>query len=88
MVQRARTGRADGFTQQSEKTRADCRNASSVRPWEYSCDEAAKRSGQLIGADERQALVQLRRDITRPAPTIERVQRNAAEQTVLKLKTP
>jgi len=42
----------------------------------------------LIGADERQALEQLRRDITRTALTIERVQRNAAEQTVLRLKTP
>ena len=42
----------------------------------------------LIGADERQALEQLRRDINRPALTIERVQRNAAKQAVLKLKTP
>jgi hypothetical protein len=33
-------------------------------------------------------LEQLRRDTNRPALTIERLQRNAAEQAVLKLKTP
>ena len=40
------------------------------------------------GADDRQALVQLRRYITRPALANERVQINAAGQVVLKLKTP
>ena len=39
------------------------------------------------GADERQALEQLCRYITRPAAN-ERVQTNAAGQVVLKLKTP
>ena len=40
------------------------------------------------GADDRQALEQLCRYITRPALTNERVQTNAAGQVVLKLKTP
>jgi hypothetical protein len=40
------------------------------------------------GADERQALEQLCRYITRPALANERVQTNAAGQVVLKLKTP
>ena len=40
------------------------------------------------GADDRQALEQLRRYIPRPALTNERVQTNAAGQVVLKLKTP
>ncbi len=40
------------------------------------------------GADERQALEQLCRYITRPALANERVQCNAAGQVVLKLKTP
>ncbi len=40
------------------------------------------------GADERQALEQLCRDITRPAFSNERVQTNTAGQVVLKLKTP
>ena len=40
------------------------------------------------GADDRQALEQLCRYITRPAPANERVQTNAAGQLVLKLKTP
>ena len=40
------------------------------------------------GADERQALEQLCRYITRPALADERVQCNAAGQVVLKLKTP
>ena len=39
------------------------------------------------GADERQALEQLSRYITRPALANERVQCNAAGQVVLKLKT-
>ncbi len=39
-------------------------------------------------ADDRQALEQLCRYITRPALANERVQTNAAEQVVLKLKTP
>ena len=40
------------------------------------------------GADDRQALEQLCRYITRPALADERVQTNAAGQVVLKLKTP
>ena len=40
------------------------------------------------GADDRQALEQLCRTITRPALANERVQCNAAGQVVLKLKTP
>jgi hypothetical protein len=40
------------------------------------------------GADDRQALEQLCRYITRPALANERVQTNAAGQVVLKLKTP
>ena len=40
------------------------------------------------GADDRQALEQLCRYFTRPALANERVQANAAEQVVLKLKTP
>ena len=40
------------------------------------------------GADDRQALEQLCRYITRPALANERVQCNAAGQVVLKLKTP
>ena len=40
------------------------------------------------GTDNRQALEQLCRYITRPAPANERVQTNAAGQVVLKLKTP
>ena len=40
------------------------------------------------GADDRQALEQLCRYITRPALANERVQNNAAGQVVLKLKTP
>ena len=40
------------------------------------------------GADERQALEQLCRYITRPAQASERMQCNAAGQVVLKLKTP
>ena len=40
------------------------------------------------GADDRQALEQLCRYITRPALANERVQTNAAAQVVLKLKTP
>ena len=40
------------------------------------------------GADDRQALEQLCRTITRPALANERVQTNAAGQVVLKLKTP
>jgi|JI10StandDraft_1071094.scaffolds.fasta_scaffold479221_1 hypothetical protein len=40
------------------------------------------------GTDERQALEQLCRYITRPALANERVQTNAAGQAVLKLKTP
>jgi hypothetical protein len=40
------------------------------------------------GADERQALEQLCRYITRPALANERVQTNTAGQVVLKLKTP
>ena len=39
------------------------------------------------GADERRALEQLCRYITRPALADERVQCNAADQVVLKLKT-
>ena len=39
------------------------------------------------GADERQALEQLCRSITRPAPANERVQCNAAGQVALKLRT-
>ena len=39
-------------------------------------------------ADDRQALEQLCRYITRPALSNERVQTNAAGQVVLKLKTP
>ena len=39
-------------------------------------------------ADDRQALEQLCRTITRPAPANERMQCNAAGQVVLKLKTP
>ena len=39
-------------------------------------------------ADDRQALGQLCRYITRPALATERVQTNAAGQVVLKLKTP
>ncbi len=39
-------------------------------------------------ADDRQALEQLSRYITRPALANERVQTNAAGQVVLKLKTP
>ena len=39
------------------------------------------------GADDRQALEQLRRCITRPALANERVQTNAAGQVVLKLRT-
>jgi hypothetical protein len=39
------------------------------------------------GADDRQALEQLCRYITRPALTNERVQTNAAGQVVLKLET-
>ena len=40
------------------------------------------------GADDRQALKQLCRTITRPALANERVQTNTAGQVVLKLKTP
>ena len=40
------------------------------------------------GADDRQALEQLCRYITRPALANERVQTNAAGQVVLRLKTP
>ena len=40
------------------------------------------------GADDRQALEQLCRYITRPAVANERVQTNAAAQVVLRLKTP
>ena len=40
------------------------------------------------GADDRQALEQLCRYITRPAVANERVQTNAAGQVVLSLKTP
>jgi len=40
------------------------------------------------GAEDRQALEQLCRYITRPALANERVQTNAAGQVVLKLKTP
>ena len=40
------------------------------------------------GADDRQALEQLCRYVTRPALANERVQTNAAGQVVLKLKTP
>ena len=40
------------------------------------------------GADDRQALEQLCRCITRPALANERAQTNAAEQVVLKLETP
>jgi hypothetical protein len=40
------------------------------------------------GADDRQALEQPCRYITRPAPANERVQTNAAGHVVLKLKTP
>jgi hypothetical protein len=40
------------------------------------------------GADDRQAIEQRCRCITRPALAIERVQTNAAGQVVLKLKTP
>ena len=40
------------------------------------------------GADDRQALEQLCRYITRPAVANERVQTNAAGQVVLRLKTP
>ena len=40
------------------------------------------------GAEDRQALEQLCRYITRPALANERVQTNAAGQLVLKLKTP
>ena len=40
------------------------------------------------GADDRQALEQLCRHITRPTLGNERVQKNAAGQVVLKLKTP
>ena len=40
------------------------------------------------GADDRQALEQLCRYITRPALANERVQTDAAGQVVLKLKTP
>ena len=39
-------------------------------------------------ANDRQALEQLCRDITRPALANERVQTNAARQVVVKLKTP
>jgi len=39
-------------------------------------------------ANDRQALEQLCRNITRPALANERVQTNASEQVVLKLKTP
>lgn len=39
-------------------------------------------------ANDRQALAQLCRYIIRPDPANERVQTNAAEQVVLKLKTP
>ena len=39
-------------------------------------------------ANDRQALEQLRRYITRPALANERLQTNAAGQVVLKLKTP
>ena len=42
----------------------------------------------LCGADKRQGLEQLCRYITRPALANERVHTNAAEQVVLKLKTP
>ena len=40
------------------------------------------------GADDREALEQLCRYITRPALANERVQTNAAGQVVLRLKTP
>ena len=45
-------------------------------------------AGVRCGAEDRQALEQLCRYITRPALADERVQRNAAGQVVLKLKTP
>lgn len=45
-------------------------------------------AAERCGADERQALEQLCRYITRPALTNERVQCKAAGQVVLKLKTP
>lgn len=41
-----------------------------------------------FAADDRQALEQLRRHITRPALANDRLQTNAAGQVVLKLKTP
>jgi hypothetical protein len=43
---------------------------------------------RCTGANERQALEPRCRSITRPALVSERVQTNAAEQVVLKLKTP
>ena len=45
-------------------------------------------SAVRCGADDRQALEQLCRYITRPALANERVQTNAARQAGLKLKTP
>ena len=45
-------------------------------------------AAELCGAEDRQALEQLCRYITRPAVANERVQTNAAGQVVLKLKTP
>jgi hypothetical protein len=46
------------------------------------------RAAVRCGADDRQALEQLYRYITRPALANERVQTNAAGQVVLKLKPP
>ena len=45
------------------------------------------RAAVRCGAEDRQALEQLCRHITRPALANERVQTNAAGQVVLKLKT-
>ena len=45
-------------------------------------------AGAALDADDRQALEQLCRTITRPALANERVQTNAAGQEVRKLKTP
>jgi len=47
----------------------------------------AQHAAVRCGADDRQSLEQLRRDIARPALANERVQTNAAGQVVLKLKT-
>jgi len=73
----------------SEDTRVPCPGTrTSSRRFAPISTATEQHAAVRCAADDRQALEQLCRCITRPALADERVQTNAAGQVVLKLKTP